>query len=259
MPAPAAPAQAHPAVVAAAVLLVVLVCGTGAFGLLSEVVTRTVERTDTFTPTAGRVTIDADGDVSLEPSPDGQVHVRTVVRTGLDEPRVVHESRASGIRLSATCREFLAVRCDARHELLVPSAIDVVVDGGWGDVVASGLRGPLSVQRDTGDITVVDHIGPLDLRSRLGEITGDDLRADVLRVESQADDVRVELLNAPRSADVTSDFGEVDVAVPADTAYRIDAASDVGEERVLVPTDPASPHTLRAVSDTGDVTVRSTR
>jgi DUF4097 and DUF4098 domain-containing protein YvlB len=251
--------KAHPAVLSAAVLMVVLVCGTGAFALLSEAVTSTVERTNAFTPAADRLVVDADGDVTIGPSSDGQVHVRTVVRHGLGEPEIVQESTPAGVRLDAGCREFLAVHCDIRHEVQVPPAFQVTIDGADGDVTASGLRGPLTIDRRTGDIALADLTGPLDLSSRTGEITGDALRAEVVRATSRTGDVRLELVAPPQSVDVTTDDGEVDLAVPADVSYRVDATTRSGEEHVLVPLDAASARTLRIDGRTGDVTVRPSR
>jgi hypothetical protein len=254
-----APAKAHPAVVTAAVLLVVLVCGSGAFALLSEIVTSTVERTNTFAPATDRLVVDADGDVAIGPSSDGRVHVRTVVGHGLGEPEVVQESTPAGIRLRARCGEFLAVRCDVRHEVQVPPASEVLIDGVEGEVTASRLSGPLTVDRVSGDITVDELTGPLDLRSRTGQIRGEALRAGTVRASSDTGDVQLELVTPPQSVDVVADNGEVDLAVPVDTTYRVDVCSDSGEERVLVPLDPTSTHTLRVDGDTGDVTVRPTR
>lgn len=251
--------KARPVVVAAAALMVVLVCGTGAFALLSEAMTSTVERTSVFTPATDRLVVDADGDVTIGPSSDGKIHVHTVVRHGLDQPEIVQESTPAGVRLDAGCRGFLAVRCDIRHEVQVPPTSEVVIGGVDGDVTASGLSGPLRVDRLTGDITAVDLAGPLDLRSSAGEITGDALRSEVLRATSDTGDVRLELVVPPQSVEVTTDNGEVDLAVPVGTAYRVDVRSDVGEERVLVPLDPTSAHTLRVEGDTGDVTVRPSR
>jgi hypothetical protein len=254
-----AQAKARPAVVAAAVMLVVVVCGTGAFALLSEVVTSTVERTNALTPATDRLVIDADGDVTIGPSSDGQVHVHTIVRHGLGEPEIVQESTASGVRLDAGCREFLAIRCDIRHEVQVPPAFEVVIDGADGNVTASGLRGPLTVDRRDGDIVLADLTGPLDLRSRSGEISGDALMAEVVLADSLDGDVQLELVVPPRSVDVTSRDGEVDLAVPADTTYRVDSTTRSGEQRVLVPQDPASARTLRIDGRDGDVTIRPSR
>jgi hypothetical protein len=254
-----APPKAHPAVVAAAVLVVVLTCGIGAFSLLSAVVTGTVERTNAFTSAAGRLVVDADGDVTIGPSADGQVHVRTVVRHGLGEPEIVQESTLAGVRLGARCGEFLAVRCDVRHEVQVPPTFRVLIDGSEGDVTASHLAGPLTVDRLSGDITAEHLTGPLDLRSHAGEITGDALRTEVLRAESDVGDVRLELVVPPRTVEITAENGEVDLAVPAGSTYRVDARTDTGLQRVLVPLDPGSPHSLRIDGDNGDVTVRPTR
>ncbi len=254
-----APPRARPVVVAAAALFVVLVCGSGVFALLSEVMNHTVERTSTFTPATSRVQIDADGDVVVGPSSDGQVHVHTRVRYGLGEPDLVEESTPAGIRLDASCTEFPAGPCDVRYAIEVPPSFEVAIDGADGDVTASRLSGPLTIDRVTGDITVLDLTGRLDLRSATGEINGESLRTEVLRADSDTGDLRLELLVAPQSVDATTETGEITLAVPADTTYRVDAGSDSGDERVLVPLDPASTRTLHASSDTGDVTVRPTR
>lgn len=254
-----APAKANPVLVTAAVLAVALTCGTGAFGLLSEFTTSTVERTNAFTPATSRLVVDADGDVTIDPSPDGRVHVHTVVRHGLGGPEIVQEATAAGVRLDADCRAFPAVHCDIRHEVQVPPAFEVVVDGAEGDVVANGLTGVLRIERSSGDITAIQHAGPLDLRTRTGEIRGDSLSTGVVRAESDTGDVRLELVAPPQSVDVTTDNGEVDLAVPAGTAYRVEAHTETGEQRVLVPLDATSPRSLRVDADTGDVTVRPSR
>jgi hypothetical protein len=272
--------KAHPAVVAAAVLLVVALCGTGAFSLLSEAVTGTVERTNAFTPAGDRLVIDADGDVTIGPSADGRVHVQTVVRHGLGRPEIVQESTAAGVRLDAGCREFLAVRCDVRHEVRVPPAFQVTIDGADGDIAASGLSGALTVDRSTGDITVVELSGPLDLRTRDGRITGSTLRSEAARAATDHGDVLLELLTPPRSVEVDTTAGDVDLAVPGDTTYRIDVTTDDGvlvlplgagatdwsddridggEVQVAVPYDRASPRVLRVASDVGDTTIRPSR
>jgi hypothetical protein len=180
-----APAKPRPAVVAAAVVLVVLVCGTGAISLLSQVVSGTVERASTFTPAAGRFVVDTDtGDVALSPSADGQVHLRTVVRHGLGAPELIEESTPAGLRLDVDCNDGIATRCDVQYTVEIPPTFEVVIGGSVGDVTASGLGGPLTVDRLSGDIALFDLTGPLDLRTRTGEITADDLRTEVLRAET---------------------------------------------------------------------------
>jgi DUF4097 and DUF4098 domain-containing protein YvlB len=252
-----APAKPRPLLVAAAVLLVVVVCGAGALELLSQVVSGNVERTSTFTPAAGRFVVDTTaGDVTLSPSTDGQVHVHTVVRHGLGRPELIEESTPAGLRLDLDCNDALGSHCEVEYTVLVPPAFEVVIGGTAGDVTASRLTGPLTVDRLAGDVAVFDLTGPLDLRTRTGAIRGDDLRSELVRAASDIGDVQLELLAPPRSVDIDAATGEVDLAVPAGAAYRIDARTDSGDERVLVPADPASPRVLRLDGDTGDLTVR---
>jgi hypothetical protein len=255
-----APRKAHPALVAAAVLLVAVVCGTGGVQLLSEVVSGTVERASTISPAADRFVLDAKtGDVTLTPSPDGQVHVRTVVEHGLGEPELVEESTPAGVRLDVDCDDVLAGPCDVKYLVEVPPTFEVRIEGTAGDVTASRLSGPVSIERMWGDIAVFDVAGPLDLRTRTGEITAENLRAEVVSATSSSGDVQLELLAAPRSLDARTQSGQIDLAVPGDVGYQVDARTRYGEERVLVPVDPAAQRFVRAEARTGDVNVRPSR
>jgi hypothetical protein len=255
-----APQKARPALVTAAVLLVVVVCGTGAAQMLSEVVRGTLERTSTITPSTDRFVVDADvGDITLTPSADSEVHVRTVVHHGPGEPELVEESTAAGVRLDVHCHALLGGGCEVDYVVEVPPAFEVRVGGTAGDVVASRLTGPLTVDRSAGDISVFDVTGPVDLRSSTGEIRAEGLRSEVVAAESDSGDIRLELLVAPRSLDARSADGELDLAVPGDAGYRVDARTSTGEERVLVPTDPASPRIIRADSQTGDIDIHPSR
>ncbi|TQM14067.1 DUF4097 family beta strand repeat-containing protein [Pseudonocardia kunmingensis] len=255
-----APAKAHPAVVTAAVLLVALVCGIGAVEWLSQVARATLERTSTIAPATDRFVLDADvGDITLTPSADGQVHVRTVVHHGLGEPELVEESTPTGVRLDVDCDAPLADDCDVQYVVEVPPAFEVRVEGVAGDVTASRLTGSVTIDRRVGDIAVFDMAGPVDLGTSTGEITAEGLRSEVVRAVSDTGDVRLELLAAPRSLDARSETGEIDLAVPGDVGYRVDARTRSGDERVLVPVDPASPRIIRAEGSSGDVSLRPSR
>jgi hypothetical protein len=122
MSAPAPPqARARPGVLVAAVLLVVLVIGTGAMQLFAQTVSSTTERTSSYVALAERFTVDADAaDLAVVPSTDGQVHIRTVVRHGLGQPDLVEESTPSGVRLDLNCDDLFAVRCDVAYTVELP-------------------------------------------------------------------------------------------------------------------------------------------
>ncbi|WP_433280155.1 DUF4097 family beta strand repeat-containing protein [Pseudonocardia xinjiangensis] len=243
-------------VLVAAVLFVVLVVGTGALQLLSQAATGTYERTSTLTPTGERFTVASDaGTVTLSPSSDGAVHIRTVVRYGLGQPELTEETTSAGVRLDATCSGLLATHCDVDYAVELPPSFPVYVEGTAGDVTVSGLTGPVTVERATGDIALVDLAGPIDATVMSGVISGRGLRSDVVRAETRSGDVRLELREPPSSLAVDSLSGQIDVTVPA-TGYRVDARSTTGEASVLVPVDAAAPGMIVLDSENGDVRVR---
>ena len=249
-----APAQPHRGVVVAAVLLVVVVIGTGAVQLFSQVARGTVESSRVLRPLAERLTVDsAIGDVTVVPSTDGQVHVHTVVRHGLGQPVLVQESTPSGVRLDVDCNEMLPSHCDVTSTVELPPAFELVVNGTAGDVTARGLTGPIRVDREGGDIALFDTTGPVDVTTTWGEITARGMRSDTVRAESRTGDVRLELLDPPQTVQVNAQAGEVDVEVPAEADYRVSVWTRWGEESVGVPVDPASPRMITVDGDSGDI------
>jgi hypothetical protein len=241
-------------VLVAAVLLVVVVIGTGAVQVFSQVVNSTIEKSSVYVPLAERFTVDSDaGDVTVVPSGDGQVHVRTVVRHGLGQPHLVEESTPSGVRLDIDCDDLLASGCDVEYSVELPPSFELMVSGSAGDVTARGLTGPIRVDRSGGDIALFDVTGPVDVTSSSGEITALGLRSDTVRAETRTGDVRLELLEPPQAVQVDAQYGEVDVAVPAGVGYRVSAWTRSGDRSVTVPVDPGSDRTITVDGGTGDV------
>ncbi len=129
-------------------------------------------------------------------------------------------------------------------ELTVPAdlaaTMDLSVGADVGDLAVTGSYGSLAVHGSTGDVQLsgVATTGPLQVSSSIGDIR-------VLLDEGAA----------PQRIQVTADTGDVQVSVPGDTPYLVDASADLGEVRV----DPglsspgAAPIVVR--SDLGDVTV----
>jgi hypothetical protein len=244
-------------VLAAAVLLVVVVIGTGAVELLSQIVSGTIESNSVLTPLADRFTVDTDADLTVVPSTDGQVRVHTLVRHGLAQPDLVQESTPAGVRLDVDCNEMLVSSCEVEYTVELPPSFELVVTGMAGDVTARGLTGPVRVDRETGDIALFDVTGPVDVTSIWGEITAMGLGSDTVRAESRTGDVRLELLEPPQSVQVDANSGEVDVAVPAGASYRVSAWTRSGERAVTVPVDPSSPRMITVDGGSGDVRLRT--
>lgn len=75
--------------------------------------------------------------------------------------------------------------------------------------------------------------------------------------EARSGDITLASATAPTSVSATSRSGDIDVAVPPGTGYRVAVDSRSGQSRVLVPPDPTATAMVSAVSDHGDVTVRT--
>lgn len=255
MTVPAAPtATARPLVVATAVLLVLLLAGTGAGVLISQAVRTTSGSTAVLVPLADRLTVYGDnGDVALTPSPDGDVHVRTVVRHGVGEPELVQESTPLGVDLSFRCNDLFGASCGVDYTIQVPPSFTVRVENG-SDVTARGLTGPLTIVTG-GDVDLLDVSGPLDLHSMYGDVHAARVRSASITAVGSAD-VRVAMIAPPGSARLSSTGGDVDVVVPEGQAYQVFAGTVLGERVVRVPSDPTSSRVITADAEWGDVSIR---
>lgn len=242
-----------------AAIFVVLTALFGGAQLLALVPIGTLERSITLEPAADRLAVrSGGGDLVLTPSADGKVHVRTVARYGLARPVLIQESTASGLLLDAQCDGWLGTNCQVDHTVEVPPSFAVIADGGCCDVTARGLTGPVTINRDSGDIALVDLSGPIDVRSSSGEITADRLTGGSVRAGTDSGDVQLDLLR-PRSVRVDVSSGEVDLTVPDGGAYRVDVRTGSGEQQIDVPVDPAAASTISVSSDSGDVRLSPAR
>ncbi|WP_219417126.1 DUF4097 family beta strand repeat-containing protein [Pseudonocardia nigra] len=247
-------------IVVAAVLFVLLVIATGTANLLSQFVQGTFHQTDTLVPRGDRFTVQgAAGNVTLNPSPDGNVHVRTTVHYGISKPEFVQRSTPTGVLLHTRCDGLLATRCDVDYLIEVPPSFAVDVELEAGEVSVNGLAGPVTVDVSAGDVTLLDVSGALDVSSSSGEIRGLGLRSAVVRADTSSGDVRMELIDPPQSVRVDVGSGEVDLAVPVDVDYRVDADTASGEERIAVPVRTGSDRTITVDGGSGDVRIRPVR
>jgi hypothetical protein len=237
-----------------ALLFVLAVVAVGTSQLVSETFRGSETRDSTLVAQAPRLTVSpGPGDVVLVPSPDADVHVRTVSRFGVDRPEIVGESTAAGVELTSNCRS-LASACETSYTVAVPAGFAVTVQAS-GRVDAHDLTGPLTVQSAYGDVALAGLSGDVTV-STGGDITGTGLRSTSITGDTRYGDITLALAVEPRHVSLASNGGDVDLGVPAGRSYRVDAVSVTGHAgRISVPTDPAAEATIRATTETGDVTV----
>ena len=235
-----------------------------------------VERTDrqTIAGPVKNLTVDAGpGEIQILPSQDGDVHVETHTKGSLHAPRVRAVKDGSHVMMSGNCPAFSFGPCDAEIVLHVPVGTAVEVRSASGDIVASGVGGPLVLDAQSGDVTAIGVTGSADLRTASGDVSlrggsgvvrletqsGDvsagDVASENVTAETQSGDVSLEFRVPPRMVEAKATSGDVNVALPDAGSYDVAADTGSGESQIGVRTDPNSPRIVRVRTNSGDASV----
>ena len=235
-----------------------------------------VERTSrqTIAGPVKNLTVDAGpGEIQILPSQDGDVHVETHTKGSLHAPRVRAVKDGTHVMMSGNCPAFSFGPCDAEIVLHVPVGTAVEVRSASGDIVASGVGGPLVLDTDSGDVTAIGVTGSADLRTASGDVeparrqrrgaAGVPVRRrerratsppSASRAETQSGDVNLDFRVPPRMVEAKATSGDVNVALPDAGSYDVAADTGSGDSQIGVRTDPDSPRMVRARTNSGDAT-----
>lgn len=220
------------------------------------------------------------GELLVEPSPDGRVHLEARVTADAAEAvqatRIAASFADEGGRLNVDVRELergvarggfrdegaqvaLVVRLPAQGAWDVRAANDV------GDVRVSGLLvGNLTLESDVGDVRAldVDVSGDIDASSDVGSVVLSlaSVQGGEIRAATDVDDIEIELpQRADLGYDVTaaSDVGGVDVRIGETELYEREDRQVGGEVRARTRgfAEKPSQVTILARSDVGSVRV----
>jgi hypothetical protein len=154
------------------------------------------------------------------------------------EPALRRRTTSSRVVVEASCAGTTGP-CSTDLEVVVPPGVDVTAESRSGDVEAERLRGRIRLRTDAGDVRA------------------EDVRPVSLSAYAVAGDVRVGVRNAPLRIVALTDAGDVEIAVPMNRQYRLDAEYARGELRVegIFRNDTAA---RRIVAETGAGDVRVT-
>jgi hypothetical protein len=199
----------------------------------------TEERQLTLTAIAGRLTIDADGDIRITAGGGSEVQIVERIRHSIGRPRVEETSTRDGVVLRGHCAWY-ASNCSVSFAVTIPRGLGI-------DAHSSG-----------GNVTLTGATGSVRLASSAGDVSATGLQSDQVDARSSAGDVRLSFDSPPRTVTAHSSAGDVEVRLPtAEGGYRVHVNSSAGDEVVEVPTDPASDRAIDATSSAGDVTIRT--
>ena len=193
-----------------AVLLAVVVCAVGGFGLAGLAFGHTEERNRTVSGPVTRVVVDgAVGDVALMAAAVDEVTIHERRRYGWRRPRLQVDLRDGVLHVRARCGSWSG-GCADDLDIVVPRGVraatvasvsgDVSLAGltgdafaattDSGDVRAHRITGSLTLRSDSGDVEAGDVTGRVEMHSRTGDVRGQGLSAAV-RASTDSGDVRV--------------------------------------------------------------------
>jgi DUF4097 and DUF4098 domain-containing protein YvlB len=179
---------------------------------------------------------DSDGTIAVSTG-DGPVRVVETIRYTGRKPKASHTTDAGTLRLTSDGCAGHGGICDVNYEIRVPSATSVDVSGTAGLVKLNGLAGDLTV--DTG----------------AGAVEGSGLSSVHTTVRDEAGRISLRYAAAPLSVDVTAQAGAIEIRVPGDATYAVDARTSAGKTTVAVPLSSDSTRTISARNSAGTISI----
>ena len=173
-----------------AVLLAVVVCAVGGFGLAGLAFGHTEERNRTVSGPVTRVVVDgAVGDVALMAAAVDDVTIHERRRYGWRKPRLQVDLRDGVLHVRAHCGSWSG-GCADDLDIVVPRGVRAAtVASAGGDVSLAGLAGDVfTATTGSGDVRAHRITGSLTLRSDSGDVEAGEV-AGSIRASSGSGDV----------------------------------------------------------------------
>jgi hypothetical protein len=215
------------------------------------------------------------GDVTLVPSSGHDVVVDSRAHGTLWLPKLQTRIDGDHVTVRGDCRLVVFGSCGASFVVHVPQGMPVRVKASTGDVRASGLSGPVNLQVasgdvdvtalsggttayvSSGDISATGLSGRVVLETSSGDVTSSALTAGFVEAHASSGDVDVDLGSVPKGVNASSSSGDVTISVPRGReAYDAQVDTSSGSHHIGVHMDSNAERRLRAVTSSGDVTIR---
>ncbi|MBW8484875.1 hypothetical protein [Actinomadura parmotrematis] len=208
-----------------------------------------------------RVRLDVGGaEVSLGQGAAGRVLLRRHLGWTAAKPRVRASWAGTVLTVTAACGDavwsVLPEGCGIDLDLTVPPGTPVSVEATSAEITARGLDGPLDVRTRSGNLYVGGGRGDISFRAGSGELRAEASAAAHVDAETGSGGVAVGFAAAPARVRARTGAGEVDLAFPPGTRYRLAVESGTGDRSVDPALgDPAAAGTVDARTGAGSVTL----
>jgi len=208
------------------------------------------------------------GDITVSSAPVTETTIRRVIRQATN-PGKPYQLQGTTLTLDTVC----GMHCSVSYEIKTPPGVKVHGQLGSGDVHLDSVA-DTDLQLTSGDLTVTNASGPVQIHATSGDIHVNDAKSSV-KVQSTSGDV--EALNAggpvdvrvtsgdvqvslaaPNSVTAHTTSGDVTVDVPQEGKYRVLTSHGSGDVTVEgLQSDASSKNVLDVRAGSGDVTVAS--
>nr|WP_237419435.1 DUF4097 family beta strand repeat-containing protein [Kitasatospora sp. SID7827] len=167
-------------------------------------------------------------------------------------PQVSVTRSGSDITVTADCPDD----CSEHLRITVPAGLAARVSTGDAGIQAQGLTGRLDLTTGQGGVEVARSSGPLTVHSTGGGVSLADSSAPNAEVTTSDGAVSASFTAAPAALKVTTGDGGVDVKLPHDATYHVDAQSSQSSPSVSLPnTATNAPHSVVVRTKGGGITV----
>lgn len=210
-----------------AALALALVAAT-VLSVLGNVAISHEQASDTF-QSQDRVEVDnrTSGSVEITTADVDQVHIERTLRTSpLREVDESIDHSGQGVHIQAHCPgpDLFFTTCAADYEITLPAQSHAQVHTTSGQILASGLQGPMQAHSTSGRIQIQDHQGPVRAQSTSALLHLSNIQGPVQAQTTSGD---IDLTGQGEQARASTTSGQVDLS--GFTAQNVQADSTSGD------------------------------
>ncbi len=234
---------------------VALLSGTGCLSLGREEATERIREDGPIM----RIDVELDaGNVQIVGTGDGVGASGTVTSRWSDTPpEIVHYVEDGVLHVLGRCEAY-ASPCVVEVTLAVPTAANIGVQTGIGDVAVRGVGGDVEIGTGDGNIEANQVGGTFFAETDSGDILAEGLRGTLVDGRSGGGDVELRMTATPMRLVGRTTDGDVTIVVPPGS-YRVESETPKGELQLSasILDDPSATSVIVAETDNGDVVIQT--
>lgn len=199
----------------------------------------------------------ASGSVTIVRSDSSSTVVDSSGDRGLASPTNSEHVQNNTLYIRSNCHGFFDNYCLRHFTIHVPSAVDMTVDTGQGNILVSGAKGAITLTTGQGDVDITSN--PLSLRATTGQgsISAEALSSASVFVHTGQGNVFLNFTQPPTTMTALTGQGNISVLLPRGSdSYQLDATTDQGNAVKDVPENSESHRIIQASSGEGNIVIR---